>query len=972
MVFAIVCVTMSAGAFADQQRRPEFNKKTSVSTDDHGVRTISAANAHDLYWLTGYVQAGDRLFQMDNNRRQPSGTLAELYGPSLLASDVQARTIGLRRGAEASLPALSKQTRKALDAYAAGVNAWVAENPLPPEYELLGLTEFEPWTPLDSVVVGKALAFRLSFSLDTGRTEDLTAYLTALGPQGLVLFNEDVFRSQPFDCASTVPDATGQFPFIPLPGGDTRCTGAGSAPVSATRSARSGGEASARQQTAAPVNAGGMDVSKLGRLAQQAEQALRRSPFIAQALSDYGETGSNEWGVTGALGSNGVPITANDPHLSLDTPATFYPIRQILPNRQVVGSNVPGTPFIIQGANRRIAWGSTTNPLDVTDTFLELVSFDPATGQPAATTFQGNPEPIVIVPEVFRFNAGGFLVVAPPGGGIPPATYIVPRRNNGPIIQFFFDQADPATGLVPALSVQYTGYSATRELDTFRLWNEARGFDQFVKAFEFFDVGSQNWVVTDWKGNLGYFTSAELPLRADLQAGTVAPGTVPGFFPPGVPIPPWFIRDGTSGLHEWLPVQNRQRNQAVEYEVLPFDEMPQLVNPESGWFVNANNDPAGTVLDNNPLNQLRLGGDGIYYLNAGYAGGFRAGRITRRLNAVLTANGEASMDDFEDIQADVGLLDAEYFTPIIVAAMANATGTPTAPELAALGNDSELQEAVARIADWDQTTPTGIKEGYDAGDDPDNLPEPDADEIANSVAATIYSVWRGQALRGIIDRTLGDLGLPNPGSREAMTAMRNLFDNYPTRGGFGASGINFFEVPGVPDPAERRDIIVLTALRNALDLLAGPNFAPVFGNSTNQEDYRWGLLHRITFDHPFVSLFSIPPALGDFLPPLGPAIPGIPTDGGFSVVDASSHSARADDWTDFQFGSGPNRRTVTEYASRRDPSIRSIWPGGTSGVPFPGNPLYFNFLKDWLVNDTIELTLPAPGNSGGQKGGKKN
>ena len=89
-------LTLSSAAFAEQQRRPELNSRATVSIGADGVPTVSAANARDLYWLMGYVHAGFRLFQMDLTRRQPSGTLAELFGPPALAGDVEARTIGLR------------------------------------------------------------------------------------------------------------------------------------------------------------------------------------------------------------------------------------------------------------------------------------------------------------------------------------------------------------------------------------------------------------------------------------------------------------------------------------------------------------------------------------------------------------------------------------------------------------------------------------------------------------------------------------------------------------------------------------------------------------------------------------------------------------------------------------------------------------------------------------------------------------
>lgn len=960
-VIAVLCTT-AAYAGTEVVRIDGLTAPVKVTRDVDGIAHIRAIRSRDLYFMQGYVHAGDRLFQMDLTRRQPSGTLAELFGPQSLGGDVEARTVGLRRAAERSLATLSGRTREALEAYAEGVNRWVEDNPLPPEYGLLNIG-FEPWTAVDSVVIGKAIAFSLSFDLDTGLTEDFAAYLDKLGPTGAVLFTEDVFRSMPFDCASTVPDATGEYPFIAAGDPDTvpNCisdTVAVPAYIADDGKRRENGKG-------APYRGG-----QLAKLAGVVEEKLRRSDFIRAVLDADGTIGSNEWGVTRRLGANGLPLVANDPHLALDTPSTFYPIGLRRPGLDVFGSSFAGVPFVVLGVNRHVQWGATTNPMDVTDTYAELVGLTEEGRY--YTLFRGSPEPVQVVPEEFRYNDGsGGTSVAPPGpcnlpgcGAnvvVPPATLIVPRRNQGPIIAFLAGQPAPGGDPVPALSVQYTGFSATRELDTFRLWNEARNLHQFRRGLRFFDFGSQNWVYGDVHGNVAYFASAEMPIRKDLQAGAPAAGTIPGLFPPDVPIPPWFIRDGTSGEHEWLAKQNHYPGQAIPYEILGPDEMPHTINPPKGWFVNANNDPAGTTLDNNPLNQLRMGGQGIYYLNAGYAGGFRAGTITLRLRELVRDNGEVTLEDMQHIQADVTLLDARYFVPLILEAWDRAVAGDAVDPLAAYAHDDRIREAVERLAGWDYSTPTGIPQGYDAGDDPENLPLPSEEEIANSIAATIYSVWRGQAIAGIVDATLAAQGLPGPGSTQAMTALKNLFDNFDSRAGRGASGIDFFVVDGVSDAADRRDIKLLGALEAALDRLAGPAFEPAFHGSTDQHDYRWGYLHTIVLDHPFVDDFDVPSAISGFPPPLAgvrPEIRGIPTDGGFGVVDASSHNPRADEWHEFDFGSGPVRRFAGEPARWWSGGrAESIWAGGTSGVPFPGNPFYANLLPRWLVNDTVEIDL---------------
>lgn len=970
-LFLAVVSSGMATAGTDLVRIDGLTAPVKVTRDNDGIARIKALGSQDLYFMQGYVHAQDRLFQMDLTRRQPSGSLAELFGPRVLGDDVEARTIGLRRAAERSLPALTRRTRQALEAYADGVNRWVEENPLPPEYGALNIG-FEPWTPVDSVVIAKAIAFSLSFDLDTGLTEDYQAYVTAFGAtpadfvRGVTLFAEDVFRSMPFDCASTVPDATGEYPFIAA-GDPDQVLNCISDSVTVPAYVAGNGEPPRRNDGDGSGYGGG--TAKLAALASEVGDKLRRSGFIRRVLDADGRIGSNEWGVTGRFGANGLPVIANDPHLSLDTPSTFYPIGLRRPGMDVFGSSFAGVPFVVLGLNRHIQWGATTNPMDVTDTFVELLGIDE---EGYYTLFQGDKERVVPVPEVFYYNnfAGG-TSQAPPGRTcgqsgipmcdagtfIPEATLIVPRRNDGPIVGFLNGPPSPAGAPVPAVSVQYTGFSATRELDTFRLWNESRNLRNFQHGLQFFDFGSQNWVYADVYGNMAYFASAEMPIRKDLQAGQPAPGTIAGIFPPGAPIPPWFLRDGTSGEHEWLAKENHYPGQAIPYEILGPDEMPHTINPPQGYFVNANNDPAGTTLDNNPLNQLRKGGQGIYYLNPGYAGGFRAGTITLRLREILRDEGEASFEDMQRIQADVTLLDARYFVPLILEAWQRADADGVSPALADLADDHRIREAVARLADWDYSTPTGLPEGYDAGDDPENLPQPSEQEIANSIAATIYSVWRGQAIQGILDSTLAELGLPGPGSAQAMTALKNLFDTFDDRRGFGASGIDFFDVDGVLDRDDARDVKLLGALRAALDKLAGPDFAVAFGGSADQYDYRWGRLHTIVLNHPFVPDFDIPSAISGFPPPLDD-LRGIPTDGGFGVVDASSHSARADEWDEFDFGSGPVRRFVGEPAYWwRGGRAESIWAGGTSGVPFPGNPFYSNLLPRWLVNDTVEIDL---------------
>ena len=867
----------------------------SIARDERGIAHIDAANEHDLWFLQGWVHAEDRLFQMDLLRRQASGTLAEVLGRSVLSDDVEARTIGLRRAAERSLPALSEDARAALEGYAEGVNAWIAANDLPAEYAGLGLTGVEPWTALDSAVGGKALAFNLSFDLDIGLTQDAGAYLDAGATQGFdgaALFR-DVFRITPFTDASTVPDAVGA---------DAGATAVGPG--------RAGPDRSLPEQAVA-----------LGR---RYLERIEDVPMFAPILDEEQQAGSNEWGVRGDLTDSGRPMIANDPHLSLNMPSTFYPIHLTAPGIDVYGEGFAGVPTVVLGHNTHIAWGATTNPMDVTDTFLEQVVPSSTSSSGLAIVNADETHPIETIPETFRYNTfgGGLAVATPADDDVPPATLVVPFRNDGPIVDL---------GEGSALSVQYTGFSATRELETFYRWNKARDLDDFREALDLFDVGSQNWAYADDRGNLAYFTSAEMPLREDLQSGTVAGN------------PPWLIRDGASGLNDWLPVSTSQPGQAIPYEILPYDEMPHVVNPP--WFVNANNDPAGTTLDGDPLDQLRPGG-GIYYLNVGYDG-FRAGRITERLHQELDADGSLSFADLQSMQADVVMIDAEVLAPHLVAAFDRAAVSEDAV-LQDVAADPSVAEAIERLRDWDGSTPTGLDEGWDAGRPAGTTPT-DA-EVEASIAATIYSAWRGQVLDDVLGATLD--GLPLPGSGQAMSALRALVESEDGHGAL--SGVDFFDVDGVDDDAAEKDAVLLTSLQTALEALASDTFEAAFGGSTDQHDYRWGRLHRIVFDHPLDGALSVPPAGGQFPAPL-PGLRGIPTDGGFGVVDASSHSAYADGLDEFMFGGGPVRRFVAAPATGHRDRVESALPGGTSGDVT--SPWYVNLLDDWLANESYPQLL---------------
>jgi penicillin G amidase len=171
----IVILGAAAGTayFLLQKSEPQINgtlvlsgltSKVDVYRDNHGVPHIKADSMKDLFMAQGYVTAQDRMFQMDLSRRQASGMLSEVIGEKTLSRDQFFRTLGLRRAAEASYSEYSSETKQYLQWYADGVNAYMEqakeESTLPIEFLLVGYKP-EKWTPIDSLVIGKYMAFDL-------------------------------------------------------------------------------------------------------------------------------------------------------------------------------------------------------------------------------------------------------------------------------------------------------------------------------------------------------------------------------------------------------------------------------------------------------------------------------------------------------------------------------------------------------------------------------------------------------------------------------------------------------------------------------------------------------------------------------------------------------------------------------------------------------------------------------------------
>ena len=289
-------------------------KPVTIYYDEYGVPHIYAESEWDVAFAHGYAQANDRLFQMDLFRRVISGTLSEIVGgkrESTVEQDVFNRTVGYRRAAEANMGVISEETRLMLDGFAAGVNAYIEDNidNLPPEFVLFDYVPDE-WTPVDSLAIGKMIAWSLGGNMET------ELFLYALGSK--IGVDSDKFKD-------ILPGYAEYGPTI-------------------------------------VTNATDRDIAGAARLIE-----LSCQTGFGEAVSGIG---SNNWVVSGDLTESGGALLASDMHLTLDLPAIWFMNHLIIPGElNVSGVMFPGVPGVIAGYNEHIAWAETNLDPDVMDLY---------------------------------------------------------------------------------------------------------------------------------------------------------------------------------------------------------------------------------------------------------------------------------------------------------------------------------------------------------------------------------------------------------------------------------------------------------------------------------------------------------------------------------------------------------------------------------------------------------------------------
>ncbi|MGK0360648.1 MAG: penicillin amidase [Bradymonadia bacterium] len=953
-----------------------------VVRTEMNVPHIYAQNRADLGRTLGFVVSRDRYFVIDLQRRLGLGTLSALLGDLALANDIESRMTGIPFVADRLLENLSPELTEYLQAFAEGINSYiaaVAAGEVPPPSELrvaaplLGAATpaelMVDWTLRDVAGMVAVVMYQTTFeSGDVGRS-GRTARLESLFVNGEFEaelrrdgFLDDLWEnvtphlSSPSAAGLGLETADG-LTAGPLPG----ARGLGLRPEART----------------VPTNL-------IERLTTRlAAQQLRFGRDKAKGF------GSNAWAVAGTHSTDGRALVAGDGHLQLSVPALMY---QIGLDTQVFGGGdvhqagllLTGLPVMAIGTNGRVAYSQVNPVFDITDWYREEIELGDD-GAPTASRFQGESRPLIAVDEEYvvanvpAFDSvgrtetwtrwttfdGRWLVdiegralaedEQPAAGETVvnmQGTLIVPADTND-------------DGVITAISFDYAAFDATNYVDTLDNLGFADSVEEYREATRGL-VGSALFsAVADHKGDVLFTSYQAVPCRGYLdraEDGSWLPGANP-----------MELLDGTQYGGFTLPMANGRIDPAPgltdPYQcAVPFESVPQALSPARGYVHTANNDPGGLTLDG------RLDDDD-WYIGGPWAP-TRAHTIARDLEESIAANSVdiAAMSATQgNIDSRMGELFAPYLLQALTAARAASEidgGEPHMQRLAALyaADADAFSEAQDRLEAWvarDVPAESGVETVYH---------QPTDAQREDSIATMIFNAWLGRFMRSVYD----DEALPWRYSASRMQ-VRSLIDYLSNRGPENvlahtawnpATGeAIFFDRLGTDD-IERADELMLQTLSEALDFLRSEPTEDGEGGfgTDDMTAWLWGLRHQVRFESllagflgddsslsAILNMFSITtrqlPLTAERLPREDPraGLKWFPRPGDQWSVDAANPGFSG---SRFTHGNGPVMRMVIALDDGAVEGV-NIVPGGQSGLT--DSPHFKDQAALWLANETVPL-----------------
>ncbi len=488
-----------------------------------GLWRIEAENESDGLFVLGYLQARDRMGQLDLFRHLSRGEFAalagdrEFGGKSALAADRLNRFLGFRDDASRMLAMVSPGERASLESFVAGINAWIDEGKLSLEHRLMGVDEIRPWTAEDSLAIYLMVMHGLGGNAD--REIRRLAIACSAGIDAMErIWPTDMsyeFSSLPDDgrggprspvAPAVVPDVAAELPAL--------C-----------------GSPDAAKSAAAPVQVG----------------------WLSTLLSGW--SASNNWAVSGAFTESGAALLSSDPHLPHMNPPMVWGFDFQTPDYRVVGFTLPGLYRVVFGHNGSVAWGATTNHVDRQD----LVIHKPRSEERDGVVVEGYEVDGELVP--FDTRTEEFAVR---GGETVRQT--VRFTRDGPLMN---DLSDDLADLLPLLALRKVPIGRGTDLEGARMLTRVRTVEDFARAIDQLDLGCSSWVAADSSGSIAYRSPCLVPIR-DGWRGTF-------------PIAGWTSRYDWKGLYakDQLPTSiapSRGWLATANNQIVPPGALPSIYN----------------------------------------------------------------------------------------------------------------------------------------------------------------------------------------------------------------------------------------------------------------------------------------------------------------------------------------------------------------------------------------------------------
>ena len=545
-----------------------------VVRDAMGIPHIYANNLHDLFFVQGYVHAQDRFWQMDFWRHIGMGRLSEMFGESQADTDKFLRTLEWEALAYKEMDQLEPESIAILRAYSEGVNAYLSgKSGTEVSIEYLILKVLNPDYEIAPWQPTHTLTWAKAMAWDLrGNMEEEIERAILLNTLTLEQVNQ-LYPLYPAD--------------HPLVAGDFKLDIGKQANLSSDDLAT---------------------VFRQNEIKTLFSRITENKNGMDQVLGEFSKSvGSNNWVVDGTLSETGKPLLANDPHLSIQMPSIWYQISLHCQPRsnecpyEVAGFSFAGVPGVVFGHNDRIAWAFTNTGPDVMDLFVEKINPE----NPNQYEYKGNWVDMEIVEEQMDF------------GNSKPEKFIIRKTIHGPIISDVFgplkddvkptqtpfsDQAGIELPENYAIALRWTALEPGSVFEAIWGFNKALNSEDFRQAASKFVVPAQNLLYADVEGNIGYQMPGYIPIRANGDGR--------------LPVPGW------TGEYDWTGY-------------IPFEQLPNVYNPESGYIITANNQ---VISESYP-----------YLITSDWDYGYRAQRIE---DMILSKDSGFGIEDFQAMQSD--------------------------------------------------------------------------------------------------------------------------------------------------------------------------------------------------------------------------------------------------------------------------------------------------------------------------------